>query len=970
MSRRVLPPKFNSSVVYLSTSSVSKLALSQSPSDPADPAIAVRDSPQPKKTRVITKTSAESPTDVWSAAYHEAVESLGEGIDIAILEGENVTQLFKRLEAIDKDATEESAFMKGVKYLHTLQVPLERFKMALDLASPLTSIEPTAATVFGVVRSVTAIAVTISTADVEFANHIGEMLEQISYIDDCDTLGQRSNRPDIHKALVSIYRKLLEFYNAAFDILTRRGARLVMKMILETDLLPNIVKEFLQQAENLRRVVEKVTWEIVEDIKSMLYDQESSDKIKRQGQNHAYLQQLRADEACKLLLSNTKLTGWYNATASQELVFMGNMGCGKTVAMAFLVDELIRQNKCHLPQPKVCYHYCHDDETGQAAHIFSSLILSLLEQLSGLKKTFFEWYKEASASGNVEAATNPKKLEEFLGNTLESLDRPIFVVIDGLDECEKVSRRILLHALRCFVQKSPRLRILLSTRPEEEILQQLDGVPLLNFQPSIERDQLIVDKIVEESLSYLPSDVGALVKETLARLAQGSAIWTRMIVDLIEVRGITAMGPMRTFLDNMPQPGKLTELYVKLLSRYTSDDPENLKIAISALEVLAMSQRDLSILELAWAVTMKMAPKNTRTVADIEALVDARRVLNRIRPFVADVDFSDLKKRQVRLAHQSVKEFVLGGLDTHWPGIQGLALSETQGLSPDRRSEALEAGILDICIRYLLLEEIGNRKLFSEEQVLIAAMPKEANLFDEDEPAPDYDPHFSWEAWEENMVRYDPSDRGFGELFVYASCHWIEHAGAVKAPHIPELRSIETLCQAGSLRLKNWTAQHSRPQCTIQPRLDWGNTPYDPLSVIALYGSQAMLHDMMERSDLKKGFYRPCTVMEAVDVVVLWGDLSRVRTLFQGVKTGPQLRNLEFFCLVIKRWSESDRDDPEWDRIFDLVDDVQDMLVEERWDYELLSSTALKKDCKPMLQRLADRVQQTADLEAEPHRAA
>ncbi|KAK7953340.1 hypothetical protein PG996_014233 [Apiospora saccharicola] len=878
MFRRVPPPKFNSSVVYLSSPSVSKLALSQSPSDPADPATAVHDSLQSKKARVITKTSAESPTDVWSAAYHEAVDSLGEGIDIAILEGENVTQLFKRLEAIDKDATEESAFMKGVKYLHTLQVPLERFKMALDLASPLTSIEPTAATVFGV----------------------------------------RSNRPDIHKALVSIYRKLLEFYNAAFDILTRRGARLVMKMILETDLLPNIVKEFLQQAENLRRVVEKVTWEIVEDIKSMLYNQESSDKIKRQGQKHAYLQQLRADEACKLLLSNTKLTGWYNATASQELVIMGDMGCGKTAAMAFLVDELIRQNKCHLPQPKVCYHYCHDDETGQAAHIFSSLILSLLEQLSGLKKTLFEWYKEASASGNVEAATNPKKLEEFLDNTLESIDRPIFIVIDGLDECEKVSRRILFHALRCFVQKSPRLRILLSTRPEEEILQQLAGVPLLNFQPIIDRDQLIVDKLVEESLSYLPSDVGALVKETLARLAQGSAMWTRMMVDLIEVRGITTMGPMRTFLQNMPQPGKLAELYVKLLSRYTSDDSENLKIAISALEVLAMSQRDLSILELAWAVTMNMAPKDIRTVADIEALVDARRVLNRIRPFVADVDFSDLKKRQVRLAHQSVKELVLGGLDTHWPEIKGLALSETQGLSPDRGSEALEA--------------VGKHG--------------------------------------ENMVRYDPSNRGFGELFVYASCHWIEHAGAVKAPHIPELRSIETLCQAGSLRLKNWTAQHSRPQCTIQPRLDWGNTPYDPLSVIALYGSQAMLHDMMERSDLKKGFYRPCTVMEAVDVVVLWGDLSRVRTLFQGVKTGPQLRNLEFFCLVIKRWSESDRDNPEWDKIFDLVDDVQDMLVEERWDYELLSSTALKKDCKPMLQRLAYRVQQTADLEAEPHRAA
>lgn len=43
------------------------------------------------------------------------------------------------------------------------------------------------------------LAISISTADLEFAKKIGEMLEQISYIDDCDTLGQREDRADIHR---------------------------------------------------------------------------------------------------------------------------------------------------------------------------------------------------------------------------------------------------------------------------------------------------------------------------------------------------------------------------------------------------------------------------------------------------------------------------------------------------------------------------------------------------------------------------------------------------------------------------------------------------------------------------------------------------------------------------------------------------------------------------------------------------
>ena len=96
-------------------------------------------------------------SDLWSAAYREAVNSLGDDIDVAILKGKNVALLFRELEAIDKDVTEESAFLRGVRYLRELQVPLERFKLALDLASPLTDVEMASAAVFGVVRGVTAV---------------------------------------------------------------------------------------------------------------------------------------------------------------------------------------------------------------------------------------------------------------------------------------------------------------------------------------------------------------------------------------------------------------------------------------------------------------------------------------------------------------------------------------------------------------------------------------------------------------------------------------------------------------------------------------------------------------------------------------------------------------------------------------------------------------------------------------------
>ncbi|KAK5093253.1 hypothetical protein LTS08_008936 [Lithohypha guttulata] len=564
-------------------------------------------------------------SDLWSAAYREAVDSLGDDIDVAILKGDSVAQLFKELEDIDREATQKSAFLRGVECLQRIKVPLERFKLALDVASPLSNIDPAGTAVFGVVKGVTAIAITFANADIEFAKQIGEMLEQISYIDDCDTLGQRANRTDIHKTLVSVYQKILEFYKVAHEILTRRGAKLVMKMVLETDRLPNVVEDFLRHADTLRKLIEKATWEIVEDIKTMLYDSEiarwlGGGKVSVQSQYHEELRDLRSDEACRFLLTHPNFTKWYHASDSQWLTILGNMGYGKSVAMAFLVDELNRRND-QLPKPKTCYYYCRNGETGQAVHIFSVLILALLKQLPGLKKPFHEWYKRNEASGILEPATNTGKLGEFLETVLETLDRPLFFVIDGLDECDRVSRKALLKLLKTLSQKTPRLKIVLSSRPEEEIMEQLKQLARIDLGSDTHRDAVIVRHTVERQLSYLSEDVKALIIQSLSCSAQGSAIWTKMIVELIELRRIRALGPMRLFLEEMPLPKDLSELYTNIVSRCSSDDPENKELASTALKVLAVACRPLSIQELAWAVALATAQHKLATVAALAQLV-------------------------------------------------------------------------------------------------------------------------------------------------------------------------------------------------------------------------------------------------------------------------------------------------------------------------------------------------------------
>lgn len=787
-----------------------------------------------------------------------------------------------------------------------------------------------------------------------------------------------------------VYQKLLEFYNATFETLSRKGFKRLIKLVLDSDLLPSIIQDFLRHADNLRRLVQNATWEIAEDIKAMLYDHESmlskappcpmyaktslvsrwlgSEKTNRQSQYHASLQDVRADEACYFLLTDTKFEDWYQSSLSKHLVVLGNMGCGKTVAMSFLIDELRRRNQHQLPQPKICYHYCQNDQTGQAVNVLSGLTLSLLQQFPGLKRTFFEWYKQATASG-IEPATSFKTLEGWLQQTLKTLDRQLFIVIDALDECDAVYRNTLLQSLTKLSQDTPRVKILLSSRPEEEILEQLTTMAKIVIHPDAERDRLIVEKTVQMQLFYLSEDVKKAITKKLSLLAQGSAIWTRMTVNLISVRRYKAPIPIRALLQDLQQPAELSKLYDNIFSRYTSNDPENLKLATTALEILAISRRPLSISELAWAVALGAnSERNLNNLDALAKLVDRQRIMSLIQPFISRVDFDDATKRQVRLVHQSVKDFVIRERAPSRFYMDRSTVSKQSGandITLQQRIMSLEAGILDVCMRYLLLDDIGHLKLFSDKHVAIEELPQECGLFNDNEPN-NYDHYCTWEEWEENMVRYDPVDRGFGDFFVYASCHWIEHFGAISdAPLLPHRDDIQNLCQAGSTRLQNWITQNCRPSCTIKPRFEFDSSLYDPLSIASLYGSKSMLLDMLENSNFDGGKFLPNTAMRAAEQILQWGDLTRLRPLLRS-KVSHQVQNLGFFRLAVKQWSSSpsDRHRRGWDDVFNLVDDVLYMMVAERWGHELLRLAA-SVGCMPIIRRLMDQAQHIVELRAE-----
>jgi hypothetical protein len=328
-----------------------------------------------------------------------------------------------------------------------------------------------------------------------------------------------------------------------------------------------------------------------------------------------------------------------------------------------------------------------------------------------------------------------------------------------------------------------------------------------------------------------------------------------------------------------------------------------------------------------------------------------------VYPFVACADSKLLRKPQVRLTHQSVKDWVCKR-----PGSTLSAVEE------NRRLNLI---MLEICVKYLLLDDIANQDLLSEEQAAFAELPQLSESSSDDEESLEYDPNCTWESWEDDMAHFDPVDRGFGEFFVYASCHWIDHFGAITAEPFPSLDSIERLCHAGSTRLSNWIQQNSRPGCTILPRFEFDSNLYDPLSITSIYGSEAMLLDMLENSDLDNHKFLESSVMKAADQILQWGDVSRVKILFLDDRHGMKLQNLDFFRLLIERWDKAQfitnpwyKERQNWDTIFGLLEHVLIKMIEEHWGNELLCLAA-GAGCMPIVQRLMNSARHNEDLKNE-----
>lgn len=675
------------------------------------------------------------------------------------------------------------------------------------------------------------------------------------------------------------------------------------------------------------------------------------------------MRDLRADKACDWFTASSTFANWVaTSSASSSPPFLslyGDMGSGKTVTASHVIDELIIRTRTELPAPCLAYHYCRDEQdSGSIVSIYATLLLQLLNQRDTLKLEFKEWYDKSRKESHIDPVRSASELSIFFARSIKSLDRPVYVVLDGMDECEDESREQLIEHLRQLCQDSPKMRVMFSSRNQENIRCRLADSQEVVLEKSVERDQVIIRHKLKSSLSNLSDDAHNMLVDELSAKSSGSAIWITLVIESIKRRRTTALGPLKRILTEFPAHDELFKLYSKLFTQMVKGDEDSSECLSLALDILSTVRRPITLAELTYAIATEACPEDVKSLADIEDFVDQERIRSLIEPFVTTTKNQESGKERVQPVHQSLKELTSQRAPKDWVGDESSEPKKQKKLDERNRRDQVEGQLLRICVRYLLLEEFKSLTLLTEDHHATAHLiefESFGGLYcddDSDDEGPDDDGKSGRESKFENYL-FDPASRNFGHFFTYAACFWLSHLKPAAKEYLPTIDQIIELCRYSQRRI-NWSEQYCRPDCTVDQKFE--APKFDPLFTLACHGPVELLQELLDTHDIPylddNLVFMWNSMMITEEALIEKGDMARCKTLFRSASG----RNIDFFYAAMRGWTNAGsggqiQKKEDWDTLFDLVYEVTDIMVAEKWGNELLC-VAASKGCIPILERL------------------
>jgi len=335
---------------------------------------------------------------------------------------------------------------------------------------------------------------------------------------------------------------------------------------------------------------------------------------------------------------------WKNRNTSGTVVFTGKLGSGKSVLLANIVDDLYLHAGS---DALVAYFFCrHDDSQSLKSRI---IIGSLAHQLLRPYVKLGAWEKLIDDEPQL---SDIEKILSILIGVLAPTKK-VYIIVDGLDECSRRHRSIVLGAI-LRLQRCLSLLLCISIRLEPNNMADLENeilpgawvLSLPTVNPEIEAyiDTELEDRIQSKTLIIGDPTLILEIRDALSKGSQGMFLWVAL-----QLQALSQMGTdyaIRQSLADLPKD--LSEMYSRILSKY-DDGTEEMQNKI--FQVVIAAKQPLTV----------EALREALSVVPGDAVWDPSKILNSVYPVLAycgGLLTIDEEESTVRVVHHSVKQFL------------------------------------------------------------------------------------------------------------------------------------------------------------------------------------------------------------------------------------------------------------------------------------------------------------------------
>lgn len=377
----------------------------------------------------------------------------------------------------------------------------------------------------------------------------------------------------------------------------------------------------------------------------------------------------RAPGTCEWLAHRHEFKAWFNGD-EQILWIEGRPGTGKTVLSMFTVDYLegkiklkkteyekrpASQKQGGILPDTLAYYFC--DARDSRRNTAGSIIGGLLQQLLQGRKELLKGMEETFMKKRLLDDTELWKVFQDILSLLKKFFGNVYLLIDGLDECESSSGKDFIRRLRYDVMEKRipiEAKLLVTSQTDQWIIDELGGdVKTFKIEPAMVAGDLvktIKHKVKELNLKkFFGSTKQKSLEDALIQNSGETFLWADLVVNhLDELK--TKVKELDVAKVHEMIPTTLNEAYDRIMVKIWCQRPNEAKFV---LQFTTVARRPLTATEIDMAYAMWKLSDGANNIPDLDTIPS--KVYTSCTPLVS----FDSETQTVNLLHQSAKTYLL-----------------------------------------------------------------------------------------------------------------------------------------------------------------------------------------------------------------------------------------------------------------------------------------------------------------------